>query len=166
MQEVLKKPIHSLYASFTILILLLVDSSLFFLFEQQVSYFLIAYFIVSLFRAPRWELIIFSILLCSIESLLFFNYFGLSLFYLFPIIYIVYRVKSLLYMNRLYPVACATGGLIIQMLLIEPFFLGIWTPLPYTIGKIIATLLTIELFSLKLFFRGKTGQSLKSSFEA
>ncbi len=131
-------------------LLFCMDSSLFFLCDQQPIYLLLAYLITTLFYRPSWLQIGVMLFLASLESFLYLNLFGLALIYLVPAALITTRLKHMFYMSRIFPLLLTLACLLIQIYGIEWGLLGLETPLSYTIGKILDTLILVGIFSLKM----------------
>ena len=127
-----------------------VDSSLFFLCDQQPIYLLLAYSITALFYRPSWLALIMMLFLASLESFIYLNLFGASLLYLIPATLITARLQDMFYMSRIYPLILTLICLIIQIYGIEWALLGLETPLSYTIAKILGTLILVGIFSLRI----------------
>jgi hypothetical protein len=133
-----------------------IDSSLFFLYEQQPVYILLAYIIAILFYRSNRPQLGFMIFLVSLQSFLYFNIFGLSLLYLIPAILITQRLKPMLYTCKIYPLVLALGCLMAQIYGINSGLLGLENPIYYTIFKIFGTLILVGFFSLKIMGYNKT----------
>lgn len=130
--------------------LFLVDSCLFFLYEQQWTYALLSFFVVYIFTYPNPLSIALVLTLSALESFLFYGIFGLSLIYLIPFLIVAYNTHHMLYMSRAYPPIIMLFFLIIQAGIIEPYALDFNPPIAYTIGKIFVTITSVWLFSLTL----------------
>ncbi len=137
-------------------LLFCLDSSLFFLYEQQPIYLLMAYMISLLFYRPTWPQLGFMLFLACLQSFLYFNIFGLSLLYFIPAILITHRLKHMLYMSKIYPLILAFGCLIVQVYGVELALLGLHNPTSYTAFKIFGTLIVVGIFSLKIMGYNKT----------
>jgi hypothetical protein len=132
------------------LLLFSLDSSLFFLCDDQPIYLLLAYLITTLFYRPSWPQLFLMLFLASLESFIYLNFFGSSLLYLIPATLLTLRLRDMFYASRMYPLILTLMCLIIQIYGIEWGLLGLETPLSYTIAKILGTLLLVGIFSLRI----------------
>lgn len=114
-----------------------IDSSFFFLCEQQPIYLLLAYIMIMLFYPISWVQLSIMLLLSALESFLYVNIFGLSLLYLVPLVLLIKPLKKMLYMSRIYPIIATAACLTIQVFGIEWLLLGVQIPPYYTICKIL-----------------------------
>lgn len=138
-------------------LLFILDSSLAFLCDHQCTYFLLSFFIASLFTQTTLASIISMALLCSLESFLLYGSFFLPFSYTIPLIIAVRYIHYYLYIVDYIPVLTAAPCLTIQICLIEPYLTGFSDPLSYTVVKITGNLICVWLFSLTLNYVRQNG---------
>ncbi len=132
-----------------------IDSSFFFLFDHETTYLICSWIIITSFKPRAWYHTLMLLLLISLESFLFYGIFGLPLLYMLPALLLTSISRRMLYITKLYPPLIATTCILLQILAIELGLLGLPLSPWYTMGKIIATIIVINLFSLTQNFTGQ-----------
>ncbi len=131
-------------------ILFWIDLSQFFLFETQYAYLILCFYCTVLFFKPTLQLLCLAAIFFSLESFANYGQFGLPLFYLTPITAIGFILRHNVYINHLHMLILMIASLLIQILLLEGYWLGFSNTISCTIGKIIANIVITSCFSLTL----------------
>lgn len=138
-----------------------VDICLFSLVTQPFLYSIPALYIVLLFIPHTVLPLMLTGFLSSVETHLYYGYFGITLIYLLPITWFVIKTKKFLYASRFYPLIllfCCFG---IQYIGIERLILGLHPgELACTNTKFIANILVIGSLFLTYISQGKQGNRL------
>lgn len=137
------------------LILCILDTSLFFLFDYESIYLLCGWSVITIYYKYTWATILYLGTLLTLESFIFYGILGLPLLYFIPIIGIIGITRTALYQNKIYPLVLTLTCILCQTIGIEWYILGIPLNPIYTIGKIIATIIMTYIFSLKQDFAGQ-----------
>lgn len=143
-----------------IFILFILDICFFSLCEQPYLYSLPIMYILLLCIPHTLLSLIITGFFCSIESHLYYGYFGIPLVYLLPITYFTIKTNNFLYTSAWYPCILLFCCFIIQYLGIEQIIFGFKSDLGCTNIKIIANILIIISFSLIYTSQGKQGNRL------
>lgn len=145
---------------FTIFWLFVLDVCLFSFFEQPYLYSLPALYIILLFIPNALLPLMLTSFLSSVESHLYYGYFGIPLLYLLPITWFTLKTKQFLYVSSLYPSILLFCCFIIQYIGIEQLVLGLQSGLICTNTKIIANIIVIGCLFLTYISQGKQGNRL------
>lgn len=131
----------------------IIDLGQFFLAGSLKIPLLLSFYSTIIMQNNNYFSIITAFLQC-LESFCFYNSFFLALLCLIPIWLCALFFKKNLYPSRLHSVILTFIALIIQIYLIEGYFLSIWPMISYTIIRIAGTLFITISFSLTLNMRG------------
>jgi hypothetical protein len=131
--------------------LLFLDVLFFGLFEQPLVYFLLAYSLAYVLYKDNAIVLAMLCATLSIESVLFYNRYGLILAYGLPVAFLGHQLADAISARVLVYTAMVISCFCIQYHLMDPFILQRSAPgILYTIGSITGTLIIGLLFSLKL----------------
>jgi hypothetical protein len=145
---------------FIIICLFVFDICLFSFFEQPYLYSLSALYILLLFIPYTLLPLMLTSFLSSVETHLYYGYFGIPLLYLLPITWFTIKTKRFLYDSRLYPLMLLFCCFSIQYIVIERLILGLQPGLVCTSPKIIANIIVIACLFLTYISQGKQGNRL------
>lgn len=140
-----------------IVILFLLDIACFALFEQQVFFLLICFYIMSLYQTTNIVRILITTLLICLESSLYFGCFGLQLMYILPATLIGLQTQHVFYASRSQPYLLLLGCLMVQYFFLEPVYLSQQAISSYTPIKIIANIIVLWCMTLINNSQGKLG---------
>jgi hypothetical protein len=144
------------------LLFFFLDILMFSLFEKQILYLLLCFYILNI--CDKRSLITFIIFafLIALESSLYYSKFGVQLLYLIPITLIAFKVQKTFWSWKFQASLILITCLLIQSYFIEPFLLGIPATFSYTNSKIIANIIVLWCMSLIFSSQGKLGNRSKA----
>lgn len=149
-----------------ILLCFLLDFICFSFFEQQLLFFMLAFFLLYIVRAIKIDVtdLALCMLLLSLESFFYCGHFGLQLLYLIPITIAGILAREWLHTSSLLPYSllliCILGHTIATGNFTEFFAI----PGYYTLIKIIANIIVMISISLIFYSQGKLGNRLNIVF--
>ena len=138
------------------------DILMFSLFEKQIFYLLLCFYIFNMWEQRNVFIFIFFAFLIALESSLYYGQFGVQLLYLLPITLLAFKAKQTFWNWNFQPYLILMACLLIQSYLIEPFLLGIPATFSYTNSKIIANIIVLWCISLIFSSQGKLGNRPKA----
>lgn len=125
------------------------DLSFFSWFEKPCIYSLLCFFLLRIMHHAGPAQIIVMLILLSLNALIFYARFGLTLLYLIPLTFLAFHMSHTLYVRRWYPYCLLISSLLAQTILIEYFILHLPISAFYTISVIFFNLLLMFMVSLK-----------------
>ncbi len=147
----------NIYVYFFLLLLCCADISQFFFFKSPYIYFLLCFYCLTLFHAPKPRILFVTATLLSLESFTCYSKFSLPLFYLIPVTILSLLIRQNLYTNHFQLIILLSLSLFAQIYGIEASLLGISSPYIYTIGKISVNIILVSYFYLTSENWGKHG---------
>ncbi len=135
--------------------LFLSDVSLYFLCHHQFLYLiLIAYIFELLSTQNKYFLLFFGSLIC-LESFIFYGTLWAPLAALIPLTFLEIQYRHNFYQSWGYKVGVGSLFIIAQIVIIEPFLLGLPLGIAYTFFKVCSNMLVVGILSLKDFNQNK-----------
>jgi hypothetical protein len=131
------------------------DIGIFFSYHDQFFYFVLYLYIFELLRAQHLRRLFFLAALISLESFMFYSTLWAPLITLIPLTIAEIKLRHNFYQSGGYALGVATLVLGSQILIIEPFFMGVPPSLTYTFLKVCANIGIIGILSLKQYYQDK-----------
>lgn len=145
------KPLSPFIFFGIITLLFFVDLGGFSLFEKPFISTLLCFYILQLSRPMSWPRILYSLLLLSLNPLIYYGRFGLGLVYLIPATFLGIKMRHIFY-DTVWQYYLLLGTCILaQIGLIEYGILGLPISASYTISTIVANMIVIWIMSLKSY---------------
>ena len=133
------------------LLLLLIDISFFSLLQTPLVHSLLCFFTVSLFHAVSYSRLSILLALLSLESLLYFDRLGYTLFYLIPLMMIGIQAQTLFYANFLHKIIFLFLCIGAQTFFTTTLLYHTSAPIIYTGVEIFVNIIIVMLLSLSVF---------------
>lgn len=131
------------------------DVGIFFLYHDQFLYLILYLYIFELLSARRTSHLILFGALMSLESFIFYSTLWAPLIALIPLTITEIQVRHNFYQSWGYAMGVGISFILTQMLVIEPFFVGLPLGLGYTILKLCANIGIVGIISLKNYYQDK-----------
>src|ERR1700733_142552 len=150
MREV-RKTIAPLFFYGIITLLFFVDITTYMILERPLFYTLLCFYIMHCAFPFSWSRIVSANFLLSLLSLIQYGRFGLCLIYLIPATLLRIKMHQTMHEGPLLNYLILVGCLAAQIGLIEHLILGLPISALYTASTIIANIIVMTIFSLKLY---------------
>lgn len=138
------------------LLFFFLDIILYGLLQKKIIHIVLCIFSIFIFRTSSKNIVIFLMLLLTLEGLLDMYVYGIPLFYLIPITFLAVLTRAVLQHYSTIPLYIA----LIACLFSHTFFLGYFNTAPrlsyYTFYEIFANMILLFVF-LKFLFKGRLG---------
>lgn len=131
------------------------DVGTFFSYHDQFFYFVLYLYILELLAAQHLRRLFFLAALISLESFMFYTTLWAPLITLLPLTISEIKLRYNFYQSWGYAVGVGILFLGAQILVIEPFFIGVPRSLTYTFLKVCANIGIIGILSLKQYYQDK-----------
>jgi len=131
------------------------DVGIFFSYHDQFFYFVLYLYIFELLAAQNLRRLFFLAALISLESFMFYTTLWVPLITLIPLTIAEIKLRHNFYQSWGYALGVGTLFLSTQILIIEPFFIGLPRSLTYTLLKVCANIGVIGILSLKQYYQDK-----------
>ena len=133
----------------------IVDCGVFFCYHNQFLYLILCVYIFELLTASHTRNLFFLGFLLCLESFIFYSLLWPPLITLLPLTILEQLVRHNFYQSWGYTLGVGVSFILAQMLIIEPFFIGLPMGATYTILKLSANILFVGILSLKSLYQDK-----------
>lgn len=131
------------------------DCGIFFCYHNQFLYLVLCVYIFELLTAPHKRTLVFLGALMCLESFVFHSTVWAPLIYLLPLTALEQKVRHNFYQSGGYTLGVGAAFILAQILVIEPFFIGLPCGFTCTFLKICANILIVGILSLKSIYQDK-----------
>ncbi len=142
-----KQPLSPLIFYVAVVLLFFVDLASFSVFERPIIYSLLCFYLLQLARPISFCRITVVCILFSLDSLLHYDRFGLSLIYLIPATILGIKMRKVLYDSYWQYYALMAACLLVQIIVVEHLILHLSISIPYTISTLFVNLVIIGILS-------------------
>lgn len=131
------------------------DISFFFLYHDQFLYFMLYFYILKLLHARNLNILFFLGAIICLESFIFYSSLWAPLMALLPLTIAEIKFRHNFYQSWGYTLGVGTLFLGTQILVIEPFFIGLHHSFGYIFLKVCANIGVVGILSLKQYYQDK-----------
>ena len=137
------------------LISFVTDISFFFLYHDQFLYFVLYLYISKLLHARNLNILYFLGAIACLESFIFYSALWVPLIALLALTIAEIKLRHNFYQSWGYTLGVGTLFLCAQILVIEPFFIGLHPSFGYIFFKVCANIGVVGILSLKQYYQDK-----------